>query len=103
MEVSIMNQKDIIDRPLELDIKPNDSKLLIIIKEALKGYTTVKFRKLFSDDEDTEYENMLRVIEKPPRGRITAARYLMFIERINMFNNASSVMKKYNITKRSVK
>ena len=98
-----MNQENIVDRPLELDIKPNDSKLLIIIKEALKGYTTVKFRKLFSDDEDTEYENMLRSIEKPPRGRITAARYLMLMERINMFKNTSSFMKEYNITKRSVK
>ena len=97
-----MNQKDIIDRPLKLDIKPNDCKLLIIVKKALKGYTTVKFRKLFNDDEYTEYENMLRAIEKPPRGKITIVRYITLMERIDMFNNTSSFMETYNIIHQSI-
>lgn len=94
-----MNRKDIVDRPLKLDIKSNDCELLIIIKEALKGYTTKKFRKLFSDDEDKEYKQMLRAVEKPPHGNILIADFLMLMERIDM-TNAPSLLEKYNITTR---
>lgn len=97
-----MNQKDIVDRPLKLDNKANDCALLIIIKKVLKGYTTLKFRKLFSDNEDKEYKQMLRAIENAPHGNISIVRYLTLMDRINITDNASSVMKDYNITKRSV-
>lgn len=95
-----MDKKDIIDRPLKLDIKPNDCALIIVLKEALKGYTTIKFRKLFSDDEDKEYKQMLKAIENPPHGNILIADFLTLIDRIDMVKNTSSLMEKYNITTR---
>lgn len=97
-----MDNKDIIDRPLKLDIKPNDCALIIVLKEALKGYTTVKFRKLFNDNEDKECKRMLRAIEHPPRGNISIVDFLTLIDRINIIDNSLSVMKKYNISRRSV-
>ena len=95
-----MNQKDIIDRPLKLDDKPNDCTLLIILKKALKDYTTVKFRKLFSDNEDKEYKRMLRAIENAPHGNITIADFLTLMDRIDIVDNSLSLMEKYNITTR---
>ena len=51
-----------IEKPLDLEIKPDDDFLLIEVKKALKDFTPSQFRNLF--DTEYEYRNMRRVIEK---------------------------------------
>lgn len=60
-----------IEKPLDLEIKPDDDLLLIEVKKALKGFTPNQFRNLFNTEY--EYRNMRRAIEKS--NLITVSRF----------------------------
>lgn len=69
-----------VEKPLDLEIKPNDDLLLIEVKKALEGFTPSQFRNLF--DTETEYRNMRRAIEKA--NLISASRFKIIMEKLGV-------------------
>ena len=69
-----------IEKPLDLEIKPDDDFLLIEVKKALKGFTSSQFRNLF--DTETEYRNMRRAIEKS--NLISVSRFKIIMEKLGV-------------------
>jgi hypothetical protein len=98
MEVSM--EINIIDRPIKLDIKDDDSELLKAVKKSLKGYTTTKLRGLFCDDEDNIFNIVLNDIENSQISESNSIHFMMLLDKISLFGNAKSLLDVYNITKR---
>ena len=69
-----------IEKPLDLEIKPDDDFLLIEVKKALKDFTPSQFRNLF--DTEYGYRNMRRVIEKG--NSISALRFKIIMEKLGV-------------------
>lgn len=67
---------------LDLTIKPGDDSALIILKELLKGYTKKKFRALF--DNDSDYNNARRALEKSQNGQISLNRFRDILTKLGL-------------------
>ena len=93
-------ESNIIDRPIKLDIKDDDSELLKAVKKSLKGYTTIKLRGLFCDDEANIFNIVLNDIENSQISESNSIYFMMLLDKISLFGNAKSLLDEYNITKR---
>lgn len=67
---------------LDLEIKPGDNSTLIIVKELLKGFTKNSFRALFDDDSD--FNNMRRAIEKCDNGKLSLDRFEIILKKLGL-------------------
>ena len=93
-------ETNIIDRPIKLDLKDDDSEFLKAVKKSLKGYTTTKLRELFCDDEDNIFNMVLNDIENSQISESNSIHFMMLLDKISLFDNAKSLLDEYNITKR---
>lgn len=67
---------------LDLEIKPGDDSTLIIVKELLKGFTKNSLRGLF--DNDSDFNNMRRAIEKSPNGQLSLNRFKIILDKLGL-------------------
>lgn len=98
--MEVLMETNIIDRPIKLDLKDDDSELLKAVKKSLKGYTTTKLRGLFCDDEDNIFNMVLNDIENSQISESNSIHFMILLDKISLFDNAKSFLDEYNITKR---
>ena len=98
--MEVLMETNIIDRPIKLNLKDDDSELLRAVKISLKGYTTTKLRVLFCDNEDNIFNIVLNDIENSQISESNSIYFMMLLDRISLFGNAKSLLDEYNVTKR---